>query len=129
MTDQVDYTITALTLWREGRGESGAAKRGIYWVIRNRMADPRWPSTAYDVVLQPKQFSCYNAGDKNATLFPARKNIADWLAWQECRDIVNDPGDDPTGAANHYHTRAVKPAWHKEAKVTVQIGSHVFLKL
>lgn len=129
MDNPVDYTFTALTLWREGRGEPIEARRAIYWVIRNRMNDKRWPDTAYAVCTQPKQFSCYNADDLNATLLPSQKIAAGWRAWNECLQIVDNPGADPTNGANHYHTKAIRPNWHNALKVTARIGAHIFLKL
>lgn len=51
----------------ETRGEAVEAQIGFGNVVRNRKTDirSRWPSTWHDVLLQPKQFSCFNEGDPN----------------------------------------------------------------
>jgi hypothetical protein len=58
----------------------------------------RWPRVPSEVVLRRAQFSSFNATDPNATLMPHWNNPA----WQECSALVDDPGEDPTGGANHY---------------------------
>jgi N-acetylmuramoyl-L-alanine amidase len=130
----VDYYVTALTLYREGRGESVEGRRAILHVILNRVKDKRWPDTPARVCLQNFkrsggkriwQFSCYMAGDPNASLIPS----PDDAVFKECCNLVEYPGDDPTQGANHYHTNAVNPAWSDPSKVTARIGSHLFLKL
>lgn len=149
-----DQTLAALVLWREARGvtpiQRAGAYRGILHVILNRMADPRWPDTMRDVILQPYQFSSFNYSldkvskqmtcDPNSVKWPKEKNAADWLAFLDACAVVNSPGPDPTGGANHYHDVSIDPphkAWlgpsataaDLERKKTKEIGPLRFYKI
>jgi len=129
MTDPIDYTMTALTIWREARGESEIGKRAVLHVILNRVSDPRWPNTPYGVCLQPLQFSCHNPSDPNSAKWPSQAKPVEWLGWNQIRAIVDAPGMDPTRGANHYHVNGLKPSWADTSKITARIGSHTFYKL
>ncbi len=137
-----DQFILALALWREARGQSSQAMAGIAAVIRNRAEDPkeRWPRTITRVILQPRQFSSFNAGDPNATRFPtpppgfvADAVAPDWKAWLQCCDVATLPlTADPTQGATNYESLppdAEKPSWCDPAKMTTQIGPFRFYKL
>lgn len=133
--------IAAFCLWREARNQSLPAKAAVFAVLKNRVADPRWPNTLWEVVLQPKQFSSFNADDPNAAKWPMPKNPQDWLAWLGAQAVVEAPlTSDPTMGANHYHDSSVPPpfkAWlgpgATEAdllkKLTLKLGSFSFYKL
>lgn len=137
-----DQFLTALMLWREARGQSQPAKTAILSVVRNRVTDAknRWPKSLIGVILQPKQFSSFNAGDPNASKFPQpssdpnKANPADWLAWLDCVEVVaNVLGGDSTNGANHYESCDAagipRPGWADPAKMTVVIGPFRFYKL
>jgi N-acetylmuramoyl-L-alanine amidase len=126
-----DNLIVALCLWREARSESTVAMQGVYWVIQNRVKDPRWPSTAAEVILQPRQFSSFLAGDPNATRFPNPKDKLDWVAWQRALAVVETPGADPTNGSNHYESCSedAEPTWAKTRAVTHRAGDFEFYKL
>ena len=64
--------ILALAVWREARGETPVGKLLVAQTIENRVQDRRWPATYEDVITQPWQFSAFNKGDPNATLFPTK---------------------------------------------------------
>jgi len=130
--------LLALCLWREARGETQLARTGIAAVIRNRSehAKRRWPNTIVRVILQPKQFSSFNAGDPNAVLFPVQPAAgasADWNSWQDCCDVATVPlQSDPTNGANCYESipdGKPKPSWADPAKITTTIGPFRFYKL
>jgi spore germination cell wall hydrolase CwlJ-like protein len=121
-----DQWIAAICVWREARGETDLAMQGVYHVILNRVKDPRWPNTAAEVVLQPKQFSCFLAGDPNVVRFPLPKQKADWAAFQRVLAIVETPGADPTGGATNYESCPddQEPGWAKNP--IARIGSFEF---
>lgn len=125
--------LAALCLWREARNQTMPVMRAIYQVIRNRAADRRWPDSIPGVILQPFQFSSFNAGDPNATKFPTPSAAADWDAFQRCLVVVDAPLEaDSTGGANHYESisdPAHRPAWCKPEKVTLELGPFRFYKL
>lgn len=125
--------ITALCLWREGRGQTLGALRGIYYVIANRVADHRYPNDPISVILQPKQFSSFNANDPNSTKYPNPSNAPDWAAFQSCLTIVDQPGGDPTSGATSYescdYAKIPRPKWADPAKITAEIGPFRFYRL
>src|SRR4051794_6025710 len=125
LANPIDYTVAALTVWRESRGEPGDGQRGVMHVILNRRADKRWPDTIYKVCLQPMQFSCFNAADPTAVRWPLSSDAV----WQSILEIVNDPGTDLTHGANHYHVTGLRPSWTDANKITTVIGRHVFYRL
>lgn len=93
--------ILALTLWREARGVSSAARQAIACVIRNRAAK-RKDRDIVAVCTAPYQFSSMAApGDANLVKWPAVNDIqmADCLA---IAGLVN--GRDTTGGAIFYFT-------------------------
>lgn len=130
-----DGLLEALCLFREARGASMAARAGVLAVIRNRVADPRWPNTSAEVVTQPKQFSSFNQNDPNVTKWPTQKNVVEWQAWNECIAVTEAPlTADPTMGANHYHSypdtnKLLFPAWADPAHLTIIIGPFKFYKL
>lgn len=126
--------LLSLCLWREVRGQSQAARAAVAAVIRNRSTDAehRWPKTIPGVILQPRQFSSFNAGDPNAVLFPVPSNVQDWEAWQDCCDVATMPlTADPTQGANSYESEpaGMLPRWADPEKITVIIGPFRFYKL
>lgn len=140
-----DLFMGALGVWREGRGASPAGKAGIWAVILNRVADPRFPDTVPEVLLQHAQFSSFGAGDPNAVLFPVASHWIDWKSFLECQTVVSTPLlADPTGGATHYHSipdvgfsyrdssgrlhTLMPPAWADPTKLTATIGPFRFYK-
>ena len=132
-----DVYALLLCLYREARGEPMEAKRAVYHVIMNRVADsrppnihpnPGWPNTPYAVIIQPKQFSSFNANDPNYSRFP----YLDTLSLADCASVVDNPGDDPTGGANFYHSYpdgdSRWPSWATKDTFTCRIGHFNFYK-
>jgi N-acetylmuramoyl-L-alanine amidase len=130
-----DDFLAALCIWREARGEPYAVKQAVAFVLWNRLNDPknRWPKRLASVVLQPLQFSSFNANDPNATKLPDPTHELDWEAWQEAQTALDsvytaNPGQDPTeGATNFYNSSIPTPSW-AEGKPSVKIGDLYFLK-
>ncbi len=140
---ELDSILCRLCLWREARSESMAAKAAVLAVIRNRANDPknRWPKLLAGVVLQPFQFSSFNASDPNVTAWPKYGSHADWLAWLDCNAVYDAPlTADPTNGATHYHDSSIPPpavAWlgaghtvaDLEALKTCEIGKLSFYRI
>lgn len=134
-----DLMIAALCIWREARSESAAAMTGVWHVIQNRAFDDkkRWPRDFADVVLQPYQFSSFNANDPNAVLWPSRAHTQDWAAFQRCILVVSSAlNADPTGGSNMYHsypnamkTDPVWPKWATDQAFACEIGPFKFYRL
>ena len=75
----------AKTIYGEARGESVETMFAVGWVIRNRLQVKRYGSTYKDVVLQPKQFSCWNKNDSNYKVIEG--NIKGRL-WEVCIGVA-----------------------------------------
>jgi len=123
-----EFSLLALCIWREARGESLTGKIAVGWSIRNRVEKPSWWGTSYpEVILKPWQYSSFNHGDPNATLYPGTKDFA----WIDCLDAAEAAytahTPDPTGGATHYYaTSMAPPTWASTGKMTVEIGNHRF---
>lgn len=124
--DLLDRFLLCLCVWREARGEPEVGKQCVAQVILNRVSDPRWPNTIRDVILQPKQFSAFNANDPNAVMFPKHDN-----SWQGCVDSVDVVLLSPLRitSANHYCVKTLNPPWRDDSKLTQTEGAHAFFTL
>jgi N-acetylmuramoyl-L-alanine amidase len=116
--------LLALCVWREARGETQRGRRLVAQVIKNRVGDKRWPRDYVSVILQPMQFSSFNANDPNAVQFPR----VDDPQWPSCVMAADDvfSAVEPFTTANHYHVIGLSPAWRDDAKVVATEGHHVF---
>ncbi|SDF87966.1 Cell Wall Hydrolase [Limimonas halophila] len=132
--DAEDLHAAALTLIGEARGEGRDGMTAVAWVIRNRVADPRWPGRPARVAREPKQFSAWNrrAGNLGNLHRMLQAGFRDEL-YRSARAIAAgvfaDLLADPTGGATHYHTTNITPAWADGDKETARLGSHVFYAL
>ena len=124
--------LTAL-IWGEAEGEPLLGKIAVAWVVKNRAKDPRWPDAYEDVILQRKQFSCFNegAGRLIQTLKALKGNWAN-QTWRECRwsayGVIQGYLSDPTNGSNHYNTVKCDPTWDDKMPLMVTIGNHEFFK-
>ena len=132
----VDIETLARTLWGEARSEGKLGMEAVAEVIRNRVADKRWPNRYTLVCHQPMQFSCWNTFDPNLTkvfnvdLGDPQFRMAYAIA---ARTIAGDL-EDRTCGSNHYMTSALferrdRPSWADPEAVTCRVGRHVFMKL
>lgn len=118
--------LLALCIWREARGEPYQGKELVASVIRNRKDDTRWPDTYTGVITQPKQFSAFNAGDPNVTLYPLPTD----KSWEDCVQAAEEViANGAVTTGNHYHVIGLKPTWADPTKVVATVGHHVFYHL
>lgn len=94
-------------LFGECRGQPIEAQVGVGSSVRNRVRDARWSDTWQSVCLQPKQFSCFNAGDPNfeKLMDPEaheKPEVIQQLRWV-ARGIVDGLLLDNVKGANHYY--------------------------
>lgn len=120
--------LLALCAWREARGQTPAAQRGVIWSVLNRAQKPGWwGKDIVSVILHPFQYSSFNSGDPNALKFP---NNSDPV-FAQIAAMAQDPGVDPTGGAVNYHDSSLLPEWAASGQFveTVQIDSFTFYRL
>lgn len=124
-----EITFLALTIWREARGESGDAKRGVACCILNRVKKPCWWGTDILSVLFKKwQFSSLTApGDKQLTTYPSSDDEQFGICMQIARDAVIGSIANPVPGADSYYDISISPpAWASQSTFVRQIGRIVF---
>lgn len=123
-----EIDVFARTIWGEARGEGLAGMQAVASVVMNRVASPRFPSTAKAVCLQPAQFSCWNEDDANApkALAVGASDPAYMTALDIAQRALNGALGDNTGGALFYAVKSMTPYWAKGAIVTAEIGNHRF---
>ena len=129
------FTLLALCIWRESRGEPVIAQQGVGWVVKNRVLSPRWWGNSYaSCVLKPFQFSSFNPGDPNAVKWPTPGDSV----WMECltvaAGIISNTLDDPTDGATSYFDQSLDndpPSWATDGSNThtVNLGALRFYRL
>ena len=135
-----EFYVRARNILFEAGNEPEQGLIAVDWVVKNRVADPRWPDTAKGVILQKNQFSWTMAGNWWSPGFSRAKTPWNYdpKGWARVKEIVRkvDAGaPDPTNGANHYLNVEVTrkhwglPGWFNPSKITVKIGHHTFLKL
>jgi spore germination cell wall hydrolase CwlJ-like protein len=126
----LDRFLLALCVWREARGETLTGKQLVAATVMNRVQDTlhRWPGTISGVILQPMQFSSFNAADPNAVKFPS--SLSGMADWNDCVQAADEAIAGPLiTTANHYHVEGLLPAWRDPTKIVAVEGAHVFYKL
>lgn len=120
----------AQAIYFEARGEPFEGRMAVAQVVRNRVADRRYPGDVCGVVFQ-------NAHRRHACQFSfacdgRSDRPRDTAAWRDAVDLarlVNAGGlRDLTSAATHYHADYVAPDWGKAFAATVTIGRHLFYR-
>lgn len=141
-------TLLALCIWGEARGEPIEAQVGVGCVVRNRVNDPGkdwWGDTYREVLLKPKQFSCFNLNDPNRAKIEhilEEERAADYLGWvpemqsqMYCQcywvadGVYEDSIIDNTRGSTHYHSGSIVPSWAVGKEPRIQLGRLVFYKI
>jgi len=140
-----DVELLTATIWGEARRvedtitEEEKEYACIANTIKNRALNKaRWPNDISSVILQRKQFSCWNENDAN------RPKMIEFLETHEppetwdmmnriAEDMMSETIEDLSLGANHYMSKSLYfsskcPSWSKDMKTTAIFGGHVFLK-
>lgn len=121
--------LMALCAWREARGCSVEAIRGVLHVIDNRARHPGWwGAGAVDVILKPKQFSSFNADNPEAVKFPGGDDRVFLQILDHVEQVLMGKDSDLTGGATHFHDSTVTPEWAGTMTRTAHIGTFRFYK-
>lgn len=122
--DQRQMMCVATAIYHESRGEPVAGQIAVAWVIKNRVDDGGYPTTACGVVYQPSQFT---------DIRKARPNYRS-PEWKQAVEIavlvwlgaINDPTH---GAMYYYaHNKIDKPRWAYSLVQTVRVYNHTFYR-
>ena len=122
--------LCLIAIFREARGQSQAARIGIWWALHNRVGVHPFRPTLVRCILEPYAVSSFNQGSTDAVF--ANDGIPeDWAAWQEIEQIPTQVTTDTTGGAVYYESvpldrldalRARDP-WFAADKLTIQIDN------
>lgn len=124
-----DLDLLIAVIRGEAESEPFIGKLAVACVIRNRVNDRRWPDTYREVILRPKQFSCFMDGFFRPGIFRHEENQ---LWWRECKFAAwgvlhNCVGDITKGANIYWNPDLCKPPWDMDRIVILdQIGKHKF---
>jgi spore germination cell wall hydrolase CwlJ-like protein len=121
----------ALNVYWEARSEPPAGQMAVAAVVLNRVANPAFPDTICDVVMQGAehgrhrcQFSWHCDG-----LDDTPRNPAAWeKALMVARIVLSGGEDDPSRGALWYHADHVRPDWSRKMAVIARIGHHLFYR-
>jgi len=128
-----DVELLTLVLYGEARGEPAIGKLAVSHVILNRAAAPCWwGKTVKEVILKPKQFSCFNANDPNRLCLEHQVNSGyyDPACLAVAQLALAGKTIDPVtgGGATHYCTVDCRPAWEAEMEFLARINRHRFFR-
>ena len=118
-----DLYLLAKLIRAEAEGEPYLGQVAVGAVVMNRVKSRQFPNTIYDVIYQPRQFSCL---PKLATIEPNADSL------RAARDAL--AGKDPSrGALYYYNPKLASPEgarFFRTANLTptVIIGDHHFFK-
>jgi hypothetical protein len=121
--DNADLYLLAKLIRAEAEGEPYRGQVAVGAVVMNRVKSKQFPNTIYDVIYQPRQFSCLPKLD---TIEPNAESL------QAARDVL--AGKDPSRGALYYYNPKLASRegarFFKTAglKRTIIIGNHQFFK-
>lgn len=121
---KLDVFCMAKNIFHEAGIEDELGKYAVAQVTLNRMANPKYPKTVCDVVMDPYQFSWAN--DRKI-----RWTRPKGTTWRESLKIAEDVlirGHRVRGLekANYYHADYVDPFWKKPEAKIAKVGTHIF---
>ncbi len=115
-----DLKCTADAIYWEARSEPATGQQAVAWVIRNRVAAPKFPKSACAVAHAPKSFSYY--WDHKPEVVKDKRAYRQALITAAFVEAGLTP--DPTAGAIFYHEKRVNPYWRKGEGLP--IGGHLF---
>jgi len=132
------FGLLPLVLWREARNQPYDAMLAVAWVVKNRVASPKWWGSDFPSVILKHykgiyQFTSFDDRDPNAAEFPHGPEPE----WDQCLAAAaaaftgNAP--DPTQGATHYFDKSLDanpPAWAKSGTMihTADVGDFHFYR-
>lgn len=121
--------LLTMLVWGEARGELFEGKCAVAEVPLNRTKSKGFPKDLNEVILQNRQFSCFDKATFIKKMLNPRKH-GNEQEWIECATAVTRAlsGSDYSNGATHYLRYDCYPPWRKNMDEVAKIGNHVFLK-
>ncbi|MBU1378644.1 MAG: cell wall hydrolase [Alphaproteobacteria bacterium] len=125
---RADLECLTDAVYYEARGESARGQAAVAQVVMNRVKHPAFPKTVCAVVFQGVGRVCQFSFACDGSMKQRRET----LAWSRARDIASRAMSGALraeiGAATHFHTTAVSPAWAPQMLRVASVGTHVFYR-
>lgn|SRR3990167_5032190 len=127
-----DIEVMTQTVRGEARGEPHLGKVAVASAILNRAKRKhRGCSSVVEVCKRPRQFSCWNPEDPNASQcaqqMPNDPSMPECLAAVAQAIINMRAGQDITNGALHYYaSRIAAPKWAVGKTPCYEVGGHLF---
>jgi N-acetylmuramoyl-L-alanine amidase len=106
--------LLARMLYGEARNCSEEEKAAIAYTAVNRNCDgKRWngENNLKEVLLKPKQYSCFNEGDPNLEKLKNPRGQAWQESMQIAREVLSKERTNLDKGQTHYHTKSISPYW------------------
>lgn len=127
MEDIDPRNLIAATLVLEAGGEKEAGMRAVASVIYNRAKIKN--KTFTNIILEKKQFSCWNTRDVKTTIEIAQQNRV-WATAKQIAEEMVCGTFSPIGDWTHYYNpKLCSPVWGDHLINVAYIGNHKFGKL
>lgn len=125
-----ELDLLAGCIYGEASGEPYQGKVGVGLTIQTRTRYPGWWGRNWrEVILCPKQFSCWDDHNRDRITKARKLNDVDWReCYHVARDIYLGVTMDTVGGPTHYHALYVQPAWSNKLIFLAQIGQHRFYR-
>jgi len=126
---RADLECLTDAVYYEARGESARGQAAVAQVVMNRVKHPAFPKSVCAVVFQGAGRSgCQFSFACDGSMKKARET----LAWERARGVatraLSGALRGEIGAATHFHTTAVSPAWAPQMLRVANVGTHVFYR-
>lgn len=127
--DDRELDCLANNIYFESRNQSDIGMLAVGLVTLTRVESERWSDTVCGVVHARKQFT-WTWDEKQYK--GSKKNHADQMKYLQALNIASrilyGEFDNMKGmfAADHYHTKAVRPSWAKHMAKLAVIDDHIF---
>ena len=121
------HEILTANLYFEAQGEGVNGMIAVANVVRNRVKDPEFPSTYYEVITQPKQFSWYSP-NKSLTIDDEKAwELAQKIAMQELQGKLPDLVNGARFYANPRKVNIKRHQWVVKYQPLAEVGNHLYL--
>lgn len=128
--DDTEVELLARLILGEARDQPLLGQICVANVVRNRVNNPCWWGETYkEVILKPKQFTCFNEDDNN---YPVVRHARSNRLWESALTIaemvIEGWVSDFTDGATHYNTIKCEPWWEEKLELIKVVGNHEFFK-
>ena len=129
-TRAADLECLSEAVYYEARGESPRGQAAVAQVVMNRVRHPAYPKSVCGVVFQgARARGCQFSFACDGSMRHRRESLAWVRARRTASQVLAGAVLANIGAATHFHTTAVSPAWAPQMLRVAQVGVHIFYRL